>query len=79
MHLPCKKNITYYKLQLYDENNMLTPISLRDTSLLTIQPYDIVEFNQINQKVFISVDREIEFEVLAKSFSVYCKLGDSSQ
>jgi hypothetical protein len=47
-------------------------------SLLALERFSIRSLQQKGTKMFFEVDREIELEVLAKSFDIQCELGNSS-
>ena len=75
MLLPCKKNITLYEYQLFDSSNQQKPITLNKASILSIKPFKISGLHQKNNEIHFDIDREIEFEVIAKSFIAICSLG----
>jgi hypothetical protein len=68
LYLPCKRNITYYKFNLYSNEGDL--LSVGRANVLSINPFQIREIRQKNDKVYFEVDREIEFELLSKSFTI---------
>ena len=66
--LPCRKNLTYYRFNLHSNQGDL--LSVGRANVLTINPFRIMDIHQRNEKVYFEVDREIEFELLSKSFTI---------
>ena len=46
--------------------------------MLTLDKHTLLTIVQKNEKVFFEVDREIEFELIAKSFDIRCEVGNST-
>ena len=78
-NLPCKKNLTFYRFQLYYQDDLNNPVSPNKASILTLDRYSLLNILQKNEKLFFEVDREIEFELITKSFDIRCELGNSSR
>jgi hypothetical protein len=68
--LPCRKNLTYHNYQLYAREDRSNPVMVSKGHILALNPFNIRTFLQKNDKVYFEVDREIEFEVLSKSFAL---------
>ena len=78
LFLPCKKNLTYYKFELYSRGEFSTPSSVGSANILAVTPFSLVNYYQVNEKLFFEVDRQIEFELLSKSFTMACNFGAST-
>ena len=79
LNLPCKKNLTFYRFQLYHPDDLNNPVSVNKASVLTMDRYSLLNILQKNEKLFFEVDREIEFELVTKSFDIRCELGNSTR
>ena len=55
-----------------------SPLSISSGSLLTVKEFKITDITFKNNNLYFGVDREIEFEVLAKIFTLTCSLEDQS-
>ena len=77
LYFPCKRNLTYYRFNLYSNEGDV--LSVGRANILTVNPFQILGLHQRNEKLYFEVDREIEFELLSKSFTIECQLGNSSK
>lgn len=79
INLTCKKNLTFYRFQLYHQDDLSNAASLNKANILTLDRYSLLNILQKNEKLFFEVDREIEFELISKSFDIRCELGNSTR
>lgn len=79
LNLPCKKNLTFYRFHLYHPDDLINPVSPYKASVLSLDRYSLLNILQKNEKLFFEVDREIEFELITKSFDIRCELGNSTR
>lgn len=63
---------------MYHSDDLANPASHNKASVLTLDKYTLLSILQKNDKLFFEVDREIEFELIAKSFEIRCEVGNST-